>query len=78
MNCASNNKKSITLTPHQQQAFDKMLEFVNDAGSRVFILRGYAGTGKTTMVKLLIDEFNARNIRFRLLASTGRAAKILG
>lgn len=77
MNCASNKKKSITLTPHQQQAFDKMLEFVKDTGSRVFILRGYAGTGKTTMVKLLIDELNARNIRFRLLASTGRAAKIL-
>ena len=56
MNCASNNKKSITLTSHQQQAFDKILKFVNDAGSRVFILRGYAGTGKTTMVKLLIDE----------------------
>lgn len=68
---------AIELTCHQQQAFDKMLDFVRNSGSRVFILRGYAGTGKTTMVKLLIDELNARNIRFRLLASTGRAAKIL-
>lgn len=77
MNCASNKKKSITLTPHQQQTFNKMLDFAVDEHSRIFILRGYAGTGKTTMMNLFIKELAARNIRFKLLASTGRAAKIL-
>lgn len=77
MNCVSNKKKSITLTPQQQQAFNKMLDFAVDEHSRVFILRGYAGTGKTTMMNLFIKELAARNIRFKLLASTGRAAKIL-
>ena len=69
--------KKIQLTPHQQCAFNKLIDFIRSKSLRVFILRGYAGTGKTTMMKCLIEEFDKRNLSCTLLASTGRAAKIL-
>ena len=73
----SDNKETIKLTAHQQSAFDKMVEFVNDSTRKVFILRGYAGTGKTTMMRLFIRHLVDTEIPYCLLASTGRAAKIL-
>ena len=39
----------MTLTKQQQQVFDAIKEFM-DSDASVFILKGYAGTGKTTMV----------------------------
>lgn len=71
------SKKKIELTPHQQHAFNRMVEFIRNKSQKVFILRGYAGTGKTTMMKCLIEELERRNLPYKLLASTGRAAKIL-
>lgn len=53
-----------------------LLEFI-ETNDRVFVLRGYAGTGKTTLVKTFIDELSERKHEYKLLASTGRAAKIL-
>lgn len=70
-------KKSITLTPHQQCALNCLIEFIRNRNRHVFILKGYAGTGKTTMMKCFIDELKKRNLPYILLASTGRAAKIL-
>lgn len=69
--------KEITLTPQQQNAFDRMIQFIESPNEKIFILRGYAGTGKTTMMKQFINELKVREVSFRLLASTGRAAKIL-
>ena len=69
--------KQIILTPSQQQAFNKLKEFVNGSSANTFILTGYAGTGKTTLMKTLIKWINEQNKEFQLLASTGRAAKIL-
>jgi exodeoxyribonuclease-5 len=43
----------------------------------LFILRGYAGTGKTTVVKALVDVLPQIGKRTVLLAPTGRAAKVL-
>ena len=43
----------------------------------LFILSGFAGTGKTTLVASLIHSFNQKNKKFKLLAPTGRAAKVL-
>lgn len=70
-------KSKFTLTEGQQHAFDKLLDFVRDKEAKIFILKGYAGTGKTSMMKVLIGELTRRNLKFSLLASTGRAAKIL-
>lgn len=43
----------------------------------IFILKGYAGTGKTTVVRALVKVLPALNKRSVLLAPTGRAAKVL-
>jgi ATP-dependent exoDNAse (exonuclease V) alpha subunit len=42
-----------------------------------YILRGYAGTGKTTLVRVLVKTLPMLGMRHVLLAPTGRAAKVL-
>ena len=42
----------------------------------VFLLNGYAGTGKTSVMGALVRSLNAIRIPTVLLASTGRAAKV--
>lgn len=68
--------KEITLTESQQMALDKMLSFV-ESDDRVFILKGYAGTGKTTLMRFLINSLYDKGKQYKLLSTTGRAAKIL-
>lgn len=65
----------MILTKQQQQVFDSIKEFMNGEAS-VFILRGYAGTGKTTMVKV-IAEYLTQSREVHLMAPTGRAARVL-
>ena len=67
----------LVLTKGQNSAFRAFKNFIKDNNSKVFILKGYAGTGKTTLMKIFIEEMEKQNINYRLLASTGRAAKIL-
>jgi len=43
----------------------------------VYILKGYAGTGKTSMLSAYVRTLKESNIKFILLAPTGRAAKVL-
>ncbi len=43
----------------------------------LFILKGYAGTGKTTLVSTLINKLQIIGLKSVLLAPTGRAAKVL-
>lgn len=43
--------------------------------NKMTIITGGPGTGKTTMIKRLIQELEAQRVRFRLAAPTGRAAK---
>ena len=42
-----------------------------------YILRGYAGTGKTTLVKTLVRTLPLLGMKYVLMAPTGRAAKVL-
>lgn len=71
------NNDEIQLTHSQERAFKMMISFIENPDQRIFILKGYAGTGKTTLMKCLVCEFDRLSKRVRLLASTGRAAKIL-
>lgn len=66
---------NIVLTPQQQQVLESVKEFLNSDAS-VFILRGYAGTGKTTMVKHIAD-YISQSRKVALMAPTGRAARVL-
>jgi len=43
----------------------------------VFMLKGYAGSGKTTILKGLVEYLNAVEKDFALMAPTGRAAKVI-
>jgi ATP-dependent exoDNAse (exonuclease V) alpha subunit len=65
------------LKPQQEKAFRLVTEFIKDSKIKIFILKGYAGTGKTTLMSGLIKYLNENEIKFSLLATTGRAAKIL-
>ena len=55
----------------------EVINFVDYSPNRVFILKGYAGTGKTTLMRFLINYLEEKSKDYRLLASTGRAAKVL-
>ena len=72
-----NDLNNIELTTSQNEVLDKILDFVNHSDDRVFILKGYAGTGKTTLMRFLIRKLEENEKDYRLLASTGRAAKVL-
>lgn len=67
----------MELTQQQQTVLKSMTDFLQDKEKSVFILRGYAGTGKTTMIKNLIPVLQSLKKNFILLAPTGRAAKVL-
>lgn len=72
-----NDLEKIKLTKSQKKVLGQVLDFVDHPDDRVFILKGYAGTGKTTLMRFVIKELDERQRNYRLLASTGRAAKIL-
>ncbi len=61
----------------QKVAFGELQAFVKSNSQKVFILKGYAGTGKTTLMSGFISWMAENNHSYSLLASTGRAAKIL-
>lgn len=65
----------MELTKQQNRVFERIKAFM-DSSASVFILRGYAGTGKTTMVKVIAD-YLAQSRDVKLMAPTGRAARVL-
>lgn len=67
----------MKLFPQQQQALEAIQAFLDDKDQSVFILRGYAGTGKTTMIKAIEPLLHEQGKSMVLMAPTGRAAKIL-
>jgi GTPase SAR1 family protein len=67
---------SISLTTSQKRALQSMQYFV-ERYDKCFVLSGYAGTGKTTLMRFFIKYLQEQQIDFCLLSSTGRAAKIL-
>lgn len=64
--------------PSQQQAIALLSEFIFDSKDRsVFVLKGYAGTGKSNLISALTIALPSVKWRSVLLAPTGRAAKVL-
>lgn len=67
-----------TPTVGQQEACSALVRFLYDPDPHAaFVLKGYAGTGKTSLVSALIKVAPLLRIRTMLLAPTGRAAKVL-
>lgn len=62
----------------QLELLDKLSQFiVSQIPRKAFILRGYAGTGKTSIMAALVGALHDLQQRIVLLAPTGRAAKVL-
>lgn len=65
-------------TPGQKKIIEKLSEYLLDPDfSKIFVLNGYAGTGKTTLVGALVGALKEEGVKPILLAPTGRAAKVL-
>jgi len=61
----------------QRAALKKIAEFLEGADHRILIVQGAAGTGKTSLMKGLVDGLRKSGRKAFLLAPTGRAAKVL-
>lgn len=66
----------MQLYSQQEEALKALRNFVKSDIS-VFILKGYAGTGKTTLINIFCKELSKYNKCVKLMAPTGRAAKVL-
>ncbi|MCL6259946.1 AAA family ATPase [Aquiflexum sp. TKW24L] len=67
-------------TKGQMDFFRHMDGFMTlkSSGSKAFLLRGYAGTGKTSLISALVKTLPMVRLKSLLLAPTGRAAKVMG
>lgn len=64
-------------TPEQENAIKLLSQFLCSPKADVtFLLRGYAGTGKTSLVGALVRTLDFLKQKVVLLAPTGRAAKV--
>mgnify|MGYP000016767120 CR=1 FL=1 len=65
-------------TSDQMKAVEAFADFVlSDDSDKAFILRGYAGTGKTSLVAAFVKTMESLERACVLMAPTGRAAKVL-
>lgn len=72
------SKFPFETTLKQDIFLQKVVQFVtNDQQDEIFVLKGYAGTGKTTLISTLINQLRHINKRYVMLAPTGRAAKVI-
>lgn len=65
------------LSDDQSACLDLLHTFLSDREQRIFLLKGYAGTGKTFLAKGITEFLSAQGRAFRLAAPTGRAAKVI-
>lgn len=72
--------KSLGNTPtsDQSEALKKIAGYICDNNNDViFLMTGYAGTGKTSVISSVVRTLDLLRMRSVLLAPTGRAAKVL-
>ena len=71
-------KLSFDATFNQKKIIEQLSTWLaDDDFRRIFLLNGYAGTGKTTIIAALVAAVKELGIKPILLAPTGRAAKVL-
>ncbi|NCC47278.1 MAG: DUF2075 domain-containing protein, partial [Bacteroidia bacterium] len=69
---------SFEPTDCQSKLFGKLARFMTDSSSPdIFLINGYAGTGKTSSLASLVKVLKGFSRKYVLLAPTGRAAKVL-
>ena len=75
---AADVRGNLAYVPNSQQELliGALARFCSAVGDGVFILNGYAGTGKTSLMGALVKSLRAAGREVVLLAPTGRAAKV--
>jgi exodeoxyribonuclease-5 len=76
VNLIESNLKFIP-TSDQKSLIRDLSRFILDANMPIFLLKGYAGTGKTSVIAALVQSLRSIRINTVLMAPTGRAAKVL-
>ncbi|MGJ8744680.1 ATP-dependent DNA helicase [Polaribacter sp.] len=67
-----------TPTQKQRKLLHLLSNFIfNEDANALFLLKGYAGTGKTTTISTFVNTLAFANKKAVLLAPTGRAAKVI-
>ena len=57
--------------------YNKSVYICNESNDVIFLMKGYAGTGKTSVISSVVKTLDLLRQRSVLLAPTGRAAKVL-
>jgi ATP-dependent exoDNAse (exonuclease V) alpha subunit len=73
-------QKKFPFAPTYKQDifFQKIAIFLTEKDNNtIFVLKGYAGTGKTTVISTIVNSLLDINKKYVLLAPTGRAAKVI-
>ena len=66
------------LNAKQYIALEKIISFINDKKNEtIFLLKGYAGTGKTYIISNIVKNLWKIKKTAILLAPTGRSAKVI-
>lgn len=71
-----NHFQHIILSSDQETALKRIESFL-ESDTQVFMVKGYAGSGKTTILKGLVEYLSSIEKQFALMAPTGRAAKVI-
>jgi DNA replication protein DnaC len=73
------DKLTVGLNEDQTSAFADILEFLKDPQEDAFVLKGYAGTGKTFLVKRIIEYItsNYPKRKIAITAPTNKAVRVL-
>jgi exodeoxyribonuclease-5 len=65
-------------TPSQKKLLTGLAEFLtSEEQDSVMLIKGFAGTGKTSVMKAFTGILKEFSVPFKLMAPTGRAAKVL-
>lgn len=73
-------KTNLGFNPTQNQdlAINLFSQFLfSENKMELFLLSGYAGTGKSSLIAAIVKTLKSKRIKTKLLAPTGRAAKVL-
>lgn len=65
-------------TTDQDKSLKALSKYLTDTDNeKIFLLKGYAGTGKTTIISTLVKNLSKLRLKASLMAPTGRAAKVM-
>jgi len=76
----NNIRKDFKFNPTADQdvALKLLAKYLNsEDNEQIFLLRGYAGTGKTTIISTIVKNLSKLRLKSSLNAPTGRAAKVM-